>query len=53
MLIMLILTINIKKIELTMKKVFLLLSVFALVFASCSSNDDDDASIDPIVGTWK
>ncbi|WP_225035384.1 lipocalin family protein [Winogradskyella sp. SM1960] len=36
-----------------MKKVFLLLSVFALVFASCSSNNDDDASIDPIVGTWK
>lgn len=35
-----------------MKKLILLLSVFALVFTSCSS-DDDGGSQDPFVGTWK
>jgi len=36
-----------------MKKMILFLSVFALVFTSCSSDNDDDAPIDPLVGTWK
>ena len=35
-----------------MKKLILLLSVFALVLTSCSS-DDDDSSQDPFIGTWK
>lgn len=35
-----------------MKKLVLLLSVFALVFISCSS-DDDSSSQDPLIGTWK
>lgn len=35
-----------------MKKIILLFSVFALVFTSCSS-DDDNGSEDPFVGTWK
>ncbi|MBU2922649.1 lipocalin family protein [Winogradskyella psychrotolerans] len=35
-----------------MKKIILLLSVFVLVFTSCSS-DDDGGSQDPFVGTWK
>ncbi|SFZ90474.1 Lipocalin-like domain-containing protein [Flaviramulus basaltis] len=34
-----------------MKKVILLLSVFAVVLTSCSS-DDDSSSQDPIIGTW-
>lgn len=38
-----------------MKKIILLLSVFALVLTSCSSDDDDDSSSpqDPLVGAWK
>lgn len=35
-----------------MKKLILLLSVFTLVFTSCSSDDDGDSQ-DPFVGTWK
>ena len=35
-----------------MRKLVLLLSVFALVFTSCSS-DDDGGSQDSFVGTWK
>ena len=35
-----------------MKKLILLLSVLALVFTSCSS-DDDGGSQDPFIGTWK
>lgn len=34
-----------------MKKLILLLSVFALVFTSCGS--DDDSSQDSFIGTWK
>ena len=36
-----------------MKKLILLLSVFALVFTSCSSDDDSSSSQDQLIGTWK
>jgi len=35
-----------------MKKLILLLAVFAFVFTSCE-NDDDNSPQDPIVGAWK
>jgi len=35
-----------------MKKLILCLSVFALVFTSCSSDDDSSPSQDPLIGTW-
>nr|WP_321221521.1 lipocalin family protein [uncultured Psychroserpens sp.] len=36
-----------------MKKLILFLSVFALVFTSCSSDDDASSNQDPFIGTWK
>ena len=36
-----------------MKKLILFLSVFALVFTSCSSDDDSGSGQDPFIGTWK
>ncbi len=35
-----------------MKKLILLLSVFALVFISCNSDDDNDSSQELLIGTW-
>jgi hypothetical protein len=40
--------------EQTMKKLILLLSVFALTFTSCSNDDDNPPPVNTsIVGTWK
>lgn len=36
-----------------MKRLILLLSIIALVFTSCGSDDDGGSSQDPIIGTWK
>ena len=35
-----------------MKKLILCLSVFALVFTSCSSDDDSSPAQDQLIGTW-
>ncbi|WP_296317049.1 lipocalin family protein [Winogradskyella sp. UBA3174] len=36
-----------------MKKLFLVFSVFALVFSSCNSDDDGGSASGSIIGTWK
>jgi hypothetical protein len=36
-----------------MKKTLLLLTAFAFVFTSCSSDDDSSSSQDAFIGTWK
>ena len=36
-----------------MKKLILCLSALAIVFTSCSSDDDSSSSQDPLIGTWK